>query len=83
MMADAHSLRSSEPMARLSDHSLPVLLKADEVATLLRTSRKAVYCMADRGQLPGKTRIGRRVLFRSRVLVDYLDRKCSAPSPRE
>jgi excisionase family DNA binding protein len=62
--------------------SLPVLLTADEVATLLRTSRKAVYCMADRGQLPGKTRIGRRVLFRRRLLLDYLDRKC-ASSPKE
>jgi excisionase family DNA binding protein len=61
---------------------LPVLMTAEEVATLLRTSRKAVYCMADRGQLPGKTRIGRRVLFRTRQLVDYLDRKC-APSPKE
>jgi excisionase family DNA binding protein len=82
MMADANPLRPSEPMARLSDHPLPVLLTPDEVATLLRTSRKAVYCMADRGQLPGKTRIGRRVLFRTRQLVDYLDRKC-APSPKE
>ena len=61
---------------------LPVLMTAEEVATLLRTSRKAVYCMADRGQLPGKTRIGRRVLFRTRQLVDYLDRKC-CPSPKE
>jgi excisionase family DNA binding protein len=73
---------SSEPEGRLTGHSLPALLTPDEVATLLRTSRKAVYCMADRGQLPGKTRIGRRVLFRTRHLVDYLDRKC-APSPKE
>jgi excisionase family DNA binding protein len=67
----------------IHDQVLPILLTTDEVAKLLRTSRKAVYCMAERGQLPGKMRIGRRVLFRSRALVDYLDRKCSAPSPRE
>ena len=79
-MADAHPISSSEPVARLSDHSLPVLMTPDEVATLLRTSRKAVYCMADRGQLPGKTRIGRRVLFRTRQLVDYLDGQCRVPS---
>ena len=67
----------------VSNAGMPLLLTSDEVATLLRTTRKAVYCMADRGQLPGKTRIGRRVLFRTRQLVDYLDRKCSAPSPKE
>jgi excisionase family DNA binding protein len=62
--------------------SEPVLLTTDEVASLLRTSRKAVYCMTERGQLPGVTRIGRRLLFRSCALVDYLDRKC-ASSPKE
>ena len=64
----------------MNDHAMPVLLTTDEVATLLRTTRKAVYCMADRGQLPGKTRIGRRLLFSRRALVDFIDRKCSAPS---
>ena len=60
----------------------PVLLTPDEVASLLRTSRKAIYCMNDRGQLPGVIRIGRRLRFRKRELVDYLDRKC-CPSPKE
>lgn len=74
----------NEPMTPQADlDHIPVLMTPDEVAKLLRTSRKAVYCMADRGQLPGKTRIGRRVLFRKCALVDYLDRKCSAPSPKE
>jgi excisionase family DNA binding protein len=62
--------------------SEPVQLTTDEVASLLRTSRKAVYCMTERGQLPGVIRIGRRVLYRRRDLVDYLDRKC-ASSPKE
>ncbi len=58
----------------------PVLLTATEVGDLLRTSRKAIYVMAERGLLPGLTRIGRRVLFRRDVLIDWLRQK-SAPSP--
>ena len=52
-----------------------MLLTADETADLLRTSRKAVYVMAERGQLPGVTRIGRRLLVRRDVLLDWLDQK--------
>ena len=77
-------MRGGNPITESTDAGLlPLLLTTDEVASLLRTSRKAVYCMAERGQLPGKMRIGRRVLWRSRPLLDYLDRKCSAPSPKE
>ena len=54
----------------------------DEVASLLRTTRKAVYTMIERGLLPGVTRIGRRVLIRRRELLDFLDQN-SSPSPRE
>jgi excisionase family DNA binding protein len=50
--------------------SLPMLLTVDEAADLLRTSRRAIYMMLERRQLPGVTRIGRRVLFRS---VDLLN----------
>ena len=57
----------------------PILLTPDEVATLLRTSRKAVYAMVERGALPGVTRIGRRVLIRAEVLLDWLRQK-STPS---
>lgn len=60
----------------------PFLLTPDEVAALLRTSRKAVYAMVDRRQLPGVTRLGRRVLIRSEPLLDWLRHK-SAPSPQE
>lgn len=59
---------------------LPMLLSADEVAELLRTSRRAVYTMLERGQLPGAVRIGRRVLFRSDDLVGWLA-GCRTPSP--
>ena len=51
------------------------MLTPDETADLLRTSRKAVYAMAERGQLPGVTRIGRRLLVRRDALVDWLDQK--------
>ena len=54
---------------------LPQLLTTDEVADLLRTSRRAVYAMTERGQLPGVTRIGRRVLYRRDDLLDWLDQK--------
>lgn len=58
---------------------LPALLTSGEVAELLRTTRKAVYAMVERGQLPGVVRIGRRVLFQQHALVDWLGQK-SSPS---
>ena len=59
----------------------PLLMTADEVAILLRTTRKAVYAMVERGQLPGITRIGRRVLLRRSDLLDWLDHNCTPSSP--
>ena len=56
----------------------PVLLTVAETAALLRTSRKAVYAMVERGQLPGVIRIGRRLLFRRDALVDWLDESCAS-----
>ena len=57
------------------------LLNVPEVAALLRTGRKAVYAMIERGQLPGVRRIGRRVLIDERELLDWLDHSC-ASSPK-
>jgi excisionase family DNA binding protein len=57
----------------------PILLTPAEVAELLRTSRKAIYTMIERAQLPGVTRIGRRVLVRQDALLDWLRQK-STPS---
>ena len=62
--------------------SVPILLTVDEAAELLRTTRRAIYMMLERHQLPGVTRIGRRVLFRSADLLNWLDQK-RAPSPEE
>lgn len=66
--------------AELPGDGLPVLLTVDETADLLRTTRKAVYSMVGRGQLSGVTRIGRRLLIRTRDLLSWLDHNC-APSP--
>jgi excisionase family DNA binding protein len=60
----------------------PLLLTTDEVAVILRTSRKAIYDMAERGLLPGVTRLGRRVLFRSDDLLHWLRQK-SVSLPKE
>ncbi len=61
---------------------LPMLLTAEEAADLLRTTRRAIYAMIERGQLPGVVRVRRRVLLRSDALLHWLEQKC-APSPEE
>jgi excisionase family DNA binding protein len=60
----------------------PVLLTVDEAAELLRTTRRAIYAMVERHQLPGVIRIRRRVLLRASDLLHWLDQK-RAPSPEE
>jgi excisionase family DNA binding protein len=54
------------------------LLTPDEVAALLRTSRKAIYAMVERGQLPGVVRIGRRVLVLEADLLQWLRQNTQA-----
>jgi len=61
---------------------VPGLLTASEVAGLLRTTKKAIYVMIARVQLPGIGRVGRRVLVREDALVDWLSQK-SSPSLKE
>ena len=63
-------------------NGLPVLLTVDEAAGLLRTTRRAIYVMIARRQLPGVVRIRRRVLVRADDLLQWLDQK-RAPSPEE
>lgn len=60
--------------------ALPLLLTAEEVAALLRTTRKAVYAMAERASLPGAVRIGRRLLVHRDDLLRWLDER-RTPSP--
>lgn len=66
-----------------STDTLAALLTIDEVAVLLRKSRKAVYAMVERGQLPGVVRISRRLLVKKRSLLDFLDHNTCTPSAKE
>ncbi len=76
------SRRVHDESERLRDDTLPVLLTVDEAADLLRTTRRAIYAMVERNQLPGVIRIRRRVLLRADDLLHWLDQK-RASSPRE
>jgi len=53
----------------------PLLCTVDEVAAWLRTTRKAVYSMHERGQLPAPVRVGRRLLFDEGELVRWIEMK--------
>ncbi|HEU5072858.1 MAG TPA: helix-turn-helix domain-containing protein [Polyangiaceae bacterium] len=56
-----HSRTDSEPITL--GPPLPALLTAQEVAAWLQISVQAVYAKAERGGLPGATRLGRRLYF--------------------
>ncbi len=62
----------------LQNAPLPLLLKVDEAAAVLRVTLKAVYAMVERGQMPGVIRYGTRVRIRSRDLLDSADQKPNA-----
>ena len=72
-------VRNIRPAASPSRAEVPTLLTPGDVAMSLRTSRKAIYAMIARGQMPGLVRVGRRVLIRADALVDWLRQK-SMPS---
>jgi len=65
-----------------SGDAMPILLTVGDAADLLRTTRRAIYAMLERRQLPGVIRIRRRVLIRSAELLEWLDQK-RAPSLKE
>ena len=76
--------RSRPGLARpaLRQPSVPFLLTVDEVAEALRTTRKAVYALIERGHLPGVVRVRRRILVRQTALLQWLQEK-GAPSLEE
>jgi excisionase family DNA binding protein len=49
-----------------------ITITADEVAELLGIARKTVYEAAGRGDIPCR-RLGRRVLFSRRVILQWLE----------
>jgi excisionase family DNA binding protein len=61
---------------------LPLLLPVETAAEVLHTTPKAVYAMAERGQLPGAVRVGRRLLVRRDELLDSIGGS-RALSPKE
>ena len=57
------------------------LMRPEQVAEWLHTSRAAIYKMVERQQVPGVVRLGRRVLFHRETLVHWLDQN-RALSPK-
>jgi predicted DNA-binding transcriptional regulator AlpA len=61
--------------------ALPPLLTADDLAVLLRTSRRAIYAQHERGLLPSALNLGQRRLLWDRDDVLRWLRERRAPSP--
>jgi len=51
---------------------------ANEMASLLGVNRKTVYEAAEKGQIPGTLRLGRRLLFARNTVLTWLGAR-SAP----
>ena len=64
------------------NNQLPTLLTVDEAAAFPRKTRRALYSMVERGQIPGVIRLHRRLLFRADELLHWIDQK-RAPSLQE
>jgi excisionase family DNA binding protein len=75
-------MKSHSTNQTITPDRFPALLTPDDVAALLRTSRKAIYALVERGQLPCVVRIGRRVLLREAELVEWLRQKSHAIAER-
>jgi excisionase family DNA binding protein len=73
-----HTHRASTDESGAGMRSMPMLLTVDDAAELLRTTKRAIYAMIERRQLPGIIRIGRRVLFRGDVLLHWLNQKSAS-----
>lgn len=60
--------------------ALPQLLTPDDLAAWLGTTRRAVYARLDRGQFRAAVvRVGRRLYFRSDVLLASLSQQGRVP----
>lgn len=57
---------------------VPHLMTVDEVAEMLRTSRKAIYALIYKGALPGVIRLSRRLLIHRGDVVEWIEQRRSA-----
>jgi excisionase family DNA binding protein len=73
----------STPVASCAPRSLPIILKADEVAELLRVNRKTLYEAVQRDEVPGVIRIGRSLRFRRDAVLMWLSNSCAVPNHEE
>ena len=55
-------------------NEMSLLLKATEVATILRSNVKSVYELKKKGRLPF-VQIGRKILFPKQGLIDFIEGK--------
>ena len=61
---------------------LPPVLKAEEVAALLRINRKTLYEAVQRDEIPGAFRIGRCLRFHRDAVLTWLSPNTAAiPTP--
>ncbi len=56
---------------------LNIYLTVDEAAAVLRTTRKAIYALIERGLIPGVRRVGRRILVRQNELIEWIESKAA------
>lgn len=50
----------------------PDLMTAEQMAEVLDISRRNVYRLVERGELPFSVRVGRRVYFPKRLVIEFL-----------
>lgn len=53
-------------------HDLPIVLKLEEAANLLRVSEAAMYAMIERNKIGGLSKIGRSIFFMRDVFLEWL-----------
>lgn len=75
--------RAVRPLPAVRPHELPYLLSPEQAAAVLGSSVGAVYARAQRGQLPGALRTGRRLQVHRDRLLASLDRAAEASTRRK
>lgn len=74
----AHTKPASPPASSPPNAArVPHLMTVDEVAEMLRTTRKAVYALIYKGALPGVVRLSRRLLIDRGDLVEWINQSRS------